>query len=718
MVEKFWKKLKQWIGTSSEYKNIKDWNLDQFKNATIGDIIDNLTKDALAGKEVIPDADNAQRTVQDQQTELGIQYSLLSESDFNKDGTVKESVLKEIAEERAKIESEAKANGTWMKAPNGEKTNLNEQQWVDVRTKRFKEWFGDWELAGKAEHILNGKPVSELTGKEFAKSDKSILDQVGDFFKSIGGKVDVKGIGQVVLDRRSVKDSLSHGIGRSKASAFKAIPEILTKGQIVNRQTNWKDRGYGSYTISAPITINGERFVAFAIVNEATEQGNHRFYLHEVVLQKSLQSEEFKTGMVTGSPQGDIAKIVRNIVTAQDNTSKVVDENGEPLVVYHGTSGVFNEFKPFFRSPNQQGYFFFNSKSEAEKWGQNVIAAFLNITNPLNVDYGKEMYQAEKVDNLFKQLQYEDGIIIENIKDRIVLANQYVALSPNQIKSATDNVGTYSEQSNDIRFSITSKPQLFSSDEGKSIKQLMAGKPIPVKIAKEMISLMKEVAEFTNTSTTIFNAGIEFLKESEWYQNLSTEDKAKVETPVFRNAIGQMVKGLVDADRKIEAIKSKIKENKQSKKDAVKTLNDFIKSSELPKEFVTENEYKYLMRKAAEVATHEDMDKALNNFHEAFSKVSMRAKSREMASDQPHKDSIKRKVLLKVEEMLSKGMAFDDILNSFTEDFEKEIARERLNIYEASKRERINRPKKKSLKARVLTKAKDWQKEWFTNQGI
>src|SRR5690554_2413997 len=110
-------------------------------------------------------------------------------------------------------------------------------------------------MAGKAESILNGKPVSELTGKDFAKSEKSILDQVGDFFKSIGGKVDVEGIGEVVLDRRSAKDSISHGIGRSKASSFKAIPEILTKGQIVDRLTNWKDRGYDSYTISAPITI-------------------------------------------------------------------------------------------------------------------------------------------------------------------------------------------------------------------------------------------------------------------------------------------------------------------------------------------------------------------------------------------------------------------------------------------------------------------------------
>ena len=29
----------------------------------------------------------------------------------------------------------------WMKAPNGQPTNLTERQWVQVRTPAFKEWF-------------------------------------------------------------------------------------------------------------------------------------------------------------------------------------------------------------------------------------------------------------------------------------------------------------------------------------------------------------------------------------------------------------------------------------------------------------------------------------------------------------------------------------------------------------------------------------------------
>ena len=36
--------------------------------------------------------------------------------------------------------------------------------------------------------------------------------------------------------------------------------------------------------------------------------------------------------------QGDLAKVLQNIITASDNASKIVDENGEPRVVYHQTN--------------------------------------------------------------------------------------------------------------------------------------------------------------------------------------------------------------------------------------------------------------------------------------------------------------------------------------------------------------------------------------------
>ena len=54
-------------------------------------------------------------------------------------------ILSEDNSEENKIIAEAKKNGRYMFAPNGKKSNLNERQWAQVRTKAFKNWFGDWE---------------------------------------------------------------------------------------------------------------------------------------------------------------------------------------------------------------------------------------------------------------------------------------------------------------------------------------------------------------------------------------------------------------------------------------------------------------------------------------------------------------------------------------------------------------------------------------------
>ncbi len=58
-----------------------------------------------------------------------------------------------VGDERKEIVVKAKADGTYMKAPNGKPTKLNERQWVLVRTKKFKNWFGDWEKAARIEKL-------------------------------------------------------------------------------------------------------------------------------------------------------------------------------------------------------------------------------------------------------------------------------------------------------------------------------------------------------------------------------------------------------------------------------------------------------------------------------------------------------------------------------------------------------------------------------------
>jgi hypothetical protein len=45
----------------------------------------------------------------------------------------------------AEVKARYKGTPQWMIEPNGKPTNLNETQWVQVRTPLFKEYFGDWE---------------------------------------------------------------------------------------------------------------------------------------------------------------------------------------------------------------------------------------------------------------------------------------------------------------------------------------------------------------------------------------------------------------------------------------------------------------------------------------------------------------------------------------------------------------------------------------------
>ena len=94
----------------------------------------------------------------------------------------------------------------WMKAPNGKPTNLNERQWLQVRTPAFKNWFGDWENdptnaskvvdengepmvvyhGGTVENVFNKKNYTFFTSYEgtahgYAKSGGS----VGHFFVNL-----------------------------------------------------------------------------------------------------------------------------------------------------------------------------------------------------------------------------------------------------------------------------------------------------------------------------------------------------------------------------------------------------------------------------------------------------------------------------------------------------------------------------------------------------
>lgn len=66
-----------------------------------------------------------------------------------------------LTTEEKRIAEQAKADGTYMQAPNGKTSNLSPKQWLQTRTEAFKEWFGDWEDGSQNKGMLldeNGEP--------------------------------------------------------------------------------------------------------------------------------------------------------------------------------------------------------------------------------------------------------------------------------------------------------------------------------------------------------------------------------------------------------------------------------------------------------------------------------------------------------------------------------------------------------------------------------
>ncbi len=156
--------------------------------------------------------------------------------------------------------------------------------------------------------------------------------------------------------------------------------------------------------------------------------------------------------------------------------SKVVDAEGRPLVVYHGTVADFSEFRNGAKDSGQGLYFSPDARyasqyaNRANPTGGNVLPVYLSLQNPKIIkDPGpqtllqrlrdpKQRARAtaertssmhlSKADVAALQAQGYDGIMN-------FAAKEFIAFHPEQIKSATGNNGDFSPTNPDIRYSIS-----------------------------------------------------------------------------------------------------------------------------------------------------------------------------------------------------------------------------------------------------------------------
>jgi len=148
------------------------------------------------------------------------------------------------------------------------------------------------------------------------------------------------------------------------------------------------------------------------------------------------------------------------------NASKVVDENGEPLVVYHGTPFDFTIFKKDKPTTGAygQGFYLTNDKGFASNYARSndakILNCFLDVRKIFVIDNDKLPNGYEKysnmVDNKGVSRDFTRKIISENY-DGVYAQNKYnenefVVFEPNQIKLADGTNTTFDADNPDIRY--------------------------------------------------------------------------------------------------------------------------------------------------------------------------------------------------------------------------------------------------------------------------
>lgn len=374
------------------------------------------------------------------------------------------------------VVAQYKGTDQWLKAPNGKPTNLTERQWAQVRTPSFKKWFGDWE------------------------NDPTNASKV----------VDENGEPKVVY----------HGTTRFGFTTFNARNYFATNIKTAKEfaaYDPWDDIGVRSLD---------------SVVKMRKRGWKNRASLLKWIKESGLEYELDPTNydgeqILTLKMNRESRKFTRDGDVSYEDVALVsipIDENARiPFSKKHSVWDMDSAFRSSF------------DEWKKTKGGHGIYGVFLNIRDPYAIDVkGKRWNEVYDKDLNFERMTTDeavasvftwknnDGVFFKDVREGSgILTDDFIPRTPSQIKSATDNIGTFNEANPDIRYSVaadTEHRDLYERykagdesalEEARQMVREAAAKAMPYTKVVDMDNLPRMMYHETNADNIhVFNLGL------------------------------------------------------------------------------------------------------------------------------------------------------------------------------------------------------------------
>lgn len=334
------------------------------------------------------------------------------------------------------------------------------------------------ELNARISYIKNGAPSAEQIAEKLVSDNESLKNTEDQYLEAV---IDII---QSFTSRTQMAEDL---VKRYQTPKFTEQETLVNEAISEAEQTSTEEEV--SEAINAAEDLSEEEFEKLANDQEAFDK-----WFKNLPKDEDLDEGDGiyfqKPKEITDTPEfkkwfGD---------------SKVVDKEGNPLIVYHGTNKEFGEFKStkfktagYFTPNKELADRFSNLKTKYHGGKENTIGAYLSIKNPVDLSRING-YKNIAPDKFIDLLPFKsDEKFFADVKEKIkyqnplfsYLANSfitdyieekgydgikfneddvesYIAFHANQIKSPENNNGEFNSNSNNI---YKQKPQKESSEK-------------------------------------------------------------------------------------------------------------------------------------------------------------------------------------------------------------------------------------------------------------